>query len=96
MTTRSILFLTLQKQQSLRKEPKKRDREDDWDVENIYHPGRTNWEALIYVLDFIQENIMNRNVRLVPAIYKYYFTTGWETKKHLPFLESRMRQTWNS
>ena len=55
-----------------------------------------NWEALIYVLDFIQENIMNQNDRLVPAIYEYYFTTGWETKKHLPFLESRMRQTWNS
>lgn len=39
---------------------------------------------------------MNQNDRLVPAIYEYYFTTGWETKKHLPFLESRMRQTWNS
>jgi AcrR family transcriptional regulator len=75
---------------------RKRDMEDVWDMENIYRPGRTNWEALIYMLDIIQENIMNQNDRLVPAIYEYYFTTGWETKKHLPFLESRMRQTWNS
>lgn len=75
---------------------RKRDMEDVWDMESIYRPGRTNWEALIYMLDIIQENIMNQNDRLVPAIYEYYFTTGWETKKHLPYLESRMKQTWNS
>ena len=66
-----------------------------WEVTFIAQGVRI-WEALIYILDFIQENIMNQNDRLVPAIYEYYFTTGWETKKHLPFLESRMRQTWNS
>ncbi|OCA82240.1 hypothetical protein A8F94_20205 [Bacillus sp. FJAT-27225] len=75
---------------------KKRDMEDVWDMESIYSLVDTNWEALTYVLDRIQENILNQNDRLVPAIYEYYFTTGWETKKHLPYLESRIRQAWDS
>jgi AcrR family transcriptional regulator len=74
---------------------KKRDMEDAWDMESIYHEGRTNWEALVYILDTVEDNIIHQKDRLVPAIYEYYFTTGWETKKHLPFLESRLEQTWN-
>lgn len=74
---------------------KKRDMEDVWDMEAIYGEGRTNWEALIFILDTVQENILNQKDRLVPAIYEYYFTKGWETKKHLPFLESRMEAAWN-
>jgi hypothetical protein len=73
---------------------KKRDMEDVWDTESIYCAGRTNWEVLSIILDLIQENILNQKDRLVPAIYEYYFTTGWETKKHLPFLETRMEQIW--
>ncbi|WP_442598647.1 TetR family transcriptional regulator [Neobacillus sp. D3-1R] len=75
---------------------RKRDLEDVWDMEKIYNPGRTNWEALIYILDIIQDNIVAQEDRLVPAIYEYYFTTGWATKKHLPFLESRVDQAWKS
>jgi AcrR family transcriptional regulator len=75
---------------------KKRDMEDVWDMEAIYSGGRTNWEALVFILDTVQENILHQKDRLVPAIYEYYFTKGWETKKHLPFLESRMEEAWNN
>lgn len=74
---------------------KKRDSEDVWDLESIYNGISTNWEALEFILDTLQENILNQTDRLVPAIYEYYFTKGWETKKHLPLLESRVEQAWN-
>ncbi|WP_010677393.1 TetR family transcriptional regulator [Bacillus timonensis] len=74
---------------------KKRDMEDVWDLESIYRGGHTNWEALEFILDNVQENILNQTDRLVPAIYEYYFTKGWETKRHLPFLEARVEQAWN-
>lgn len=74
---------------------KKRDSEDVWDLESIYNGRRTNWEALEFILDTLQENILNQTDRLVPAIYEYYFTKGWETRRHLPLLESRVEQAWN-
>ena len=75
---------------------KKRDVEDVLDIERIYSLVDTNWEALTFILNSIQESILNQTDRLVPAIYEYYFTIGWETKKHLPFLEIRIEEAWNS
>ncbi|MEH7094885.1 TetR family transcriptional regulator [Neobacillus vireti] len=75
---------------------KRRDLEDVLDLKKIYGEGKTNWEALTFVLKTIQEAIENQSDDLVPAIYEYYFTTGWGTKKHLPLLENRIEQTKNS
>ncbi|WP_316572316.1 hypothetical protein [Neobacillus sp. YIM B06451] len=65
-------------------------------MESIYSSINTNWDALALILDTVQENIVNQTEQLVPAIYEYNFTVGWESKKHLPFLESRIKQAWNS
>lgn len=71
---------------------RRRDLEDVWDLEEVYENGRTNWEALLYILNSIQDAIENGSDLLVPAIYEYYFTTGRITNKHLPFLENRFEQ----
>lgn len=75
---------------------KRRDLEDVWDLDEVYEKGRRNWEALLYILDSIQDAIENERDLLVPAIYEYYFTTGRSTKKHLPFLETRISQAQES
>lgn len=74
---------------------RRRDLEDAWDLESIYTSGKTNWGALTFLLEQIEENIVSQSNLLVPAIYEYYFTIGWQTKKHLPLLEARIEQTRN-
>jgi AcrR family transcriptional regulator len=74
---------------------KRRDEEDTLDLDSIYEKVQTNWEVLQFILDQIQDGIENQSDRLVPAIYEYYFTVGWGSKKHLPLLEERIQQMKN-
>jgi AcrR family transcriptional regulator len=75
---------------------KRRDEDDLLDLESIYLDGKSNWEALTYILSMIQVGIETQTDVLVPVIYEYYFTVGWNTKKPLPLLERRIEQTKQS
>ncbi|WP_413299521.1 TetR family transcriptional regulator [Bacillus sp. 1P10SD] len=74
---------------------RRRDLEDEWNLESIYNLAQTNWGALTFLLDQIQEIINSQSNLLLPAIYEYYFTIGWQTKKHIPLLEARIKQAMN-
>jgi AcrR family transcriptional regulator len=75
---------------------KSRDSEDILDIDLLYQKAETSWEVLILVLDQIETTIENQSDLLVPAIYEYYFTIGWQTKNHLPLLEKRIEQAKDS
>jgi AcrR family transcriptional regulator len=75
---------------------KRRDSEDVLDLDGLYQKAATNWQALSILLEQIQSVIENQSDLLVPAIYEYYFTTGWGTKRHLPLLEKRIEQAKDS
>lgn len=75
---------------------RRRDEEDTLDLTSIYEKVNTNWEVLLFILDQIQEGIENQSDHLVPAIYEYYFTVGWGSKKHLPLLEARIEEMKDS
>ncbi|WP_053365065.1 TetR family transcriptional regulator [Bacillus sp. FJAT-27245] len=52
----------------------------------------SNWGALMNMLNEIEDEIANQKNKLVHAIYEYYFTIGWKSKKHLPMLEKRVQE----
>lgn len=67
----------------------KRDLEDTWELSILYEGGKTSWQVLTDIIDNIAMAIEQQQDKLVPAIYEYYFTRAWESKRHLPSLELR-------
>ncbi|WP_114572082.1 TetR/AcrR family transcriptional regulator [Exiguobacterium flavidum] len=68
-----------------------RDKADALDVDALC-AGRTSREALEFLLDAVATAIEEQHDPLVPALYEYYFTTGWRSKRHVPGLYLRIEK----
>jgi AcrR family transcriptional regulator len=71
---------------------RRRDSEDILDFNHLFEGKESNWAVLNSLIDGIAQSIANQEDKLVPAIYEYYFTIAWKSKKHLPSLETRIEQ----
>ncbi|MDZ5472187.1 TetR family transcriptional regulator [Bacillus sp. 31A1R] len=75
---------------------RRRDIEDVWGPQDLYKNGLTSWQVLMSIIDTVSDTIEYQKDQLVPALYQYYFTVAWESKKHIPSLEARIEQVKNS
>jgi len=68
-----------------------RDKADALDA-NALCVGRTSMEAIEFLIDAVATAIEEQRDPLVPALYEYYFTAGWRSKRHVPGLYLRIEK----
>ncbi len=67
-------------------------RRDDSSFENIpivNDNAWSHWKELNDELDGFYELVTGLPESLAPALFEYYFTAGWKSKKHVPLLQAR-------
>ncbi|MBU9712181.1 TetR/AcrR family transcriptional regulator [Evansella tamaricis] len=67
-------------------------RRDDSSFEEkipVSQEHRSTWKEVNDMIDDFRDFIEGMPESLAPALFEYYFTTGWHSHKHLPILESR-------